>query len=94
MWRLPLILGVIGVVILAETKNLHRITTLDVAILIVELAISLAIGSLMGRIAVFRPDGSTPAARAIRSHAAMASGTVAVACSSAPAGRSMTATGS
>jgi hypothetical protein len=54
MWKMPAILAVVGVIMLAQTKSQAPISTLDIAILIVELAISLAIGALMGRIAVLR----------------------------------------
>jgi uncharacterized membrane protein len=54
MWRMPAILAVIGVVTIAQAKSSTAITTLDIVVLIVELAISLAVGALMGRIAVFR----------------------------------------
>jgi hypothetical protein len=54
MWKMPAILAVIGVIMLAQTKSQAPISTLDIAILIVELAISLGVGALMGRIAVFR----------------------------------------
>lgn len=55
MWRLPLIMAGVGVVMLAQTKDAHRISAMDLAVLIVELVISLGVGALMGRIAVFRP---------------------------------------
>lgn len=55
MWRLPLIMAGVGLVMLAQTKDAHRISAMDLAVLIVELVISLGVGALMGRIAVFRP---------------------------------------
>lgn len=54
MWRMPLIMGGVGIVMLSQTKDVHQISAVDLAVLIVELVISLAIGALMGRIAVFR----------------------------------------
>lgn len=55
MWRLPLIMAGVGLIMLAQTKDAHRISAVDLGVLIVELVISLGIGALMGRIAVFRP---------------------------------------
>lgn len=60
MWRLPLIMGGVGIVMLAQTKDVHRISAMDLAVLIVELVISLGVGALMGRIAVFRPRSIRP----------------------------------
>jgi hypothetical protein len=54
MWKMPAILAVVGVIMLAQTKSQAPISTLDIAILVVELAISLGIGAVMGRIAGFR----------------------------------------
>jgi len=54
MWRMPLLLGLVGVVMLAQTNGAHVITAVDVAVLVIELAISVGIGLVMGRIAVFR----------------------------------------
>jgi len=59
MWRLPLFMAGIGIVMLAQTKDAHRISGTDLAVLIVELLISLGVGALMGRIAVFRPRRRT-----------------------------------
>ena len=53
MWRMPILLGIAGVVVLAQTVD--RITTLDVIALTVEAAISLGVGAAMGRIARIRP---------------------------------------
>jgi hypothetical protein len=54
MWRMPAILAVIGVIILAQSKS-GPITTFDIGVLLVELVISLAVGGVMGMIATFRP---------------------------------------
>jgi hypothetical protein len=55
MLRLPLILGVIGVIMMATSTDLKHITAVDVAALLVEVAVSVGIGALMGAIARFRP---------------------------------------
>jgi hypothetical protein len=60
MWRLPLIIGIVGVVMLSQQKDIHRLSAVDVAVLIVELVISLGIGAVMGKIAVFRPRNIHP----------------------------------
>lgn len=60
MWKLPLILGAVGIFMLAQAKNVHRITALDLTVLVIELVISLAIGAVMGQMAVFRPRDIRP----------------------------------
>jgi len=60
MWRLPLIIGIVGVVMLSQQKDIHRLSAVDVAVLVVELVISLGIGAVMGKIAVFRPRNIRP----------------------------------
>jgi hypothetical protein len=59
MWRLPALLGIVGVVLLVQTTDGAHLTALDIAVLLVEIAVSLGIGAWMGAIAVFRPL-STP----------------------------------
>ncbi|MFK4791610.1 hypothetical protein [Microbacterium sp. ZW T5_56] len=53
IWRGPIILAVVGLGYLAYTTT--AIGTLDIAVLVLELAISVGIGALMGAIATFRP---------------------------------------
>jgi len=60
MWRLPLIMGAVGVIMLSSTKDVRQINTVDVATLIIEVVISLAIGALMGSLAVFRSRSIQP----------------------------------
>ncbi len=55
MWRMPGIMAVVGVALLAQTVKPTALTPLDIAVLVVELAISLGIGAWMGAIAHFRP---------------------------------------
>lgn len=52
IWRLPVILAVVGVVLMANV--LARITAVDVAVLVVELTVSVGVGVWMGAIAHFR----------------------------------------
>ena len=66
MWRMPLILGVVGLFTLSRGSDLTRVSTLDFAVLLVEIVISLGIGALMGAIAQFRPLTSEAAQVAVR----------------------------
>ncbi|HEY4267040.1 MAG TPA: hypothetical protein VGM94_02500 [Galbitalea sp.] len=54
LWRMPVILGIVGIVMLAQTKSLSAIHPIDIAILIAELILSLGVGTAMGRLATFR----------------------------------------
>lgn len=60
MWRMPILLGIAGVAVLAQTVD--HVTALDVIALTVEAAISLGVGAAMGRIARIRPIAQ-PSAR-------------------------------
>ncbi|GAA2588736.1 hypothetical protein GCM10009862_28930 [Microbacterium binotii] len=62
MWRMPILLGIAGVAVLAQTVD--RITALDVIALTVEAAISLGVGAAMGWIARIRPVAQPSARRA------------------------------
>src|ERR1700712_1425815 len=55
MWRAPLIMGVIGVVSLANSTSITNLSTFDVAVLAFEIIVSLGVGSAMGVMARFRP---------------------------------------
>lgn len=54
LWRMPIIVAVVGIIMLAQTKSLTAVTPVAVAILIGELAIAWGVGSLMGSLAQFR----------------------------------------
>lgn len=54
MWRMPLILAVIGVIELAQIKGVTAVSGTDFAILGGELAIALVVGAAMGALAQFR----------------------------------------
>jgi hypothetical protein len=60
LWRMPVILGIVGIVMLAQTKSLSAIHPLDVTILVGELVLSLAVGTAMGRLATFRTRAQRP----------------------------------
>lgn len=55
MWRLPIILGIVGVATLGSMTKVSQITGVDLGVLLVELVISLGLGALMGAIAIIRP---------------------------------------
>ena len=55
MWRMPLILGVIGVVTLVSSGSTKDLTATDLGLLAIELAVAVVTGALMGFVAVFRP---------------------------------------
>src|SRR5690349_8439782 len=59
MWKLPLVLGVAGVISVAkQTTAVHPV---DVVILGLSALFALASGTIMGRIARFRPSPVNPA---------------------------------
>ncbi|MBT2501991.1 hypothetical protein [Curtobacterium sp. ISL-83] len=59
IWRMPLVMGAVGLVVLAQTKA--AITTADIVFLGIEALVTIAIGLTMGAITRFRivgtPDG-------------------------------------
>jgi hypothetical protein len=62
LWRMPLIMGVVGAGIIVTGDKGVELGTADIAALALELVVSLGIGALMGAIAHFRP--MSPEARA------------------------------
>jgi hypothetical protein len=54
LWRMPIIVTIVGIVMLAQTKSLATVTPQAAAILIGELAISVGLGAVMGSLAGFR----------------------------------------
>jgi hypothetical protein len=54
MWRMPIILAVVGVVELLQVKGTATVSATDLAILGGELVIALGVGALMGVLARFR----------------------------------------
>jgi hypothetical protein len=57
LWRMPIILAIIGVVMLAQTKSLGSVSPIDLLILVGELVITAALGAAMGTLATFRSRG-------------------------------------
>jgi hypothetical protein len=56
IWRLPVILGIVGVVMMANTKA--TVTSTDVVFLGIEVLLSVAIGLTMGAITSFRTSAT------------------------------------
>jgi hypothetical protein len=56
MWKMPLILAAVGLIFLTQGKDggLLHITALDVALLVVEVLVSVGLGALMGVYSSFR----------------------------------------
>jgi hypothetical protein len=63
MWRMPAILAIVGVISLATMTTVSELTPVDIAVLSVEIVISLGIGVVMGRMAQFRPMSTASLAR-------------------------------
>jgi len=55
MWRMPLILGAVGVITLVSSGSAKALTATDLGLLAIELAVAVVTGALMGFVAVFRP---------------------------------------
>lgn len=55
MWRMPVILGVVGLFLLIQNNAFTHVTGADLAVLAIELVISLGLGAAMGLLAHFRP---------------------------------------
>ena len=55
MWRMPGILAIVGLVLLVQNNAFAHVTGSDLAILAIELVISLGLGAAMGALAHFRP---------------------------------------
>lgn len=53
IWRLPVILGAIGVITIAKSST-GPVTSMDIAFIGAEVVVSVALGALMGSIAQFR----------------------------------------
>jgi hypothetical protein len=54
LWRMPAVIAIIGVVMLAQTKGLTNVKPLDLLILVGELVLALGLGAIMGTLAKFR----------------------------------------
>jgi hypothetical protein len=54
LWRMPAILAIVGLIMLAQTKSLANVQPLDLLILVGELVLALGLGAIMGSLAKFR----------------------------------------
>jgi hypothetical protein len=54
LWRMPIIIGIVGVVMLSQIKSLSAVSPVDLLILVGELVLSLGLGAIMGSLAKFR----------------------------------------
>lgn len=83
VWRLPAILGILGLVNLSSAAKTLAVGPVDVTMVAVELVLAVAVGVVMGRITVFRaaaPDakGNTIEAKSGRAGMALWIGLIAV----------------
>ena len=62
MWKMPLILGAIGLLTLSRSGSALRLTATDIGVLTIELVVSLGLGLIMGSLATFRPLSQEKAA--------------------------------
>jgi hypothetical protein len=58
VWRLPAVLGIVGVVLLGTTTGGITVGSLDIGLIALELVISIGIGLLMGRLTTIRVAGA------------------------------------
>jgi hypothetical protein len=54
LWRMPAVIAIVGVVMLAQTKSVANVKPVDLLILAGELVIALGLGAIMGTLARFR----------------------------------------
>jgi hypothetical protein len=54
LWRMPIIIAIVGLAMLAQTKSITDVSPVDLLILAGELALSLGLGAFMGTLAKFR----------------------------------------
>jgi hypothetical protein len=57
LWRMPAVIAIIGVIMLAQTKSLTVVKPIDLLILVGELVLALGLGAVMGTLAKFRTRG-------------------------------------
>jgi hypothetical protein len=55
MWRFPAILAIVGIFMMAQSAGKTVLKPIDITVLLVEIVLSLGIGTLMGKIAQLRP---------------------------------------
>jgi tellurite resistance protein TehA-like permease len=54
LWRMPIIIAIVGLIMLAQTKSLTAVKPVDLLILVGELILALGLGAIMGTLAKFR----------------------------------------
>jgi hypothetical protein len=57
LWRMPVVIAIVGVIMLAQTPSLTAIKPVDLMILGGELVLALGLGAVMGTLAKFRTRG-------------------------------------
>jgi hypothetical protein len=57
LWRMPVIVAIVGIVMLSQARGLTDVHPVDLAILVGELALSAGLGAVMGTLAKFRTRG-------------------------------------
>jgi len=57
LWRMPAIIAIVGLVMLAQTKSISDVKPVDLLILVGELVLALGLGAIMGTLAKFRTRG-------------------------------------
>jgi hypothetical protein len=57
LWRMPAVIAIVGVVMLAQTKSIGNVKPVDLLILVGELVLALGLGAIMGTLAKFRTRG-------------------------------------
>lgn len=55
MFRLAVILGAVGVLTLGSMTKVQLLSSVDIAVLLIELTVAVGVGAIMGAIAVLRP---------------------------------------
>jgi hypothetical protein len=57
LWRMPIIIGIVGLVMLSQLTSLAAVSPTDLLILAGELVLSVGLGAVMGSLAKFRTRG-------------------------------------
>jgi hypothetical protein len=57
LWRMPAVIAIVGLVMLAQTRSIANVRPVDLLILAGEIVLSLGLGAIMGSLARFRTRG-------------------------------------
>jgi len=60
LWRMPVILTIVGIAMLAQTKSLTAVSPVDLGIFAIEFLIAVGLGAAMGSLARFRTRAQLP----------------------------------